>query len=84
MLSMFIKMSVLFEQRHLLKDYGEQKNHLKRMCTGDYIFNLDADELPNKSLITNIKPLKKVFGYLVDQHQHGWSQPVPLVHGYGY
>ena len=46
-----------FEQRHLLNDYGEQKNYLKRMCAGDYIFNLDADELPHKSLITNIKPI---------------------------
>ena len=46
-----------FEQRHLLKDYAGQKNYLKNMCTGDYIFNLDADELPHKSLITNIKPI---------------------------
>jgi glycosyltransferase involved in cell wall biosynthesis len=48
---------IKFEQRHLLNDYGEQKNYLKRMCAGDYIFNLDADELPHKSLITNIKPI---------------------------
>jgi glycosyltransferase involved in cell wall biosynthesis len=48
---------IKFEQRHLLNDYGEQKNYLKRMCSGDYIFNLDADELPHKSLITNIKPI---------------------------
>ena len=48
---------IKFEQRHLLNDYGEQKNYLKRMCRGDYIFNLDADELPHKSLITNIKPI---------------------------
>ncbi len=46
---------IKFEQRHLLKDYAGQKNHLKNMCSGDYIFNLDADELPNKWLITNIK-----------------------------
>jgi len=46
-----------YEQRHLLKDYGGQKNHLKNMCTGDYIFNLDADELPNKWLMKNIKPI---------------------------
>ena len=25
------------------------------MCSGDYIFNLDADELPNKNLMSNIK-----------------------------
>jgi glycosyltransferase involved in cell wall biosynthesis len=39
--------NIKFEQRHLLKDYAGQKNHLKNMCSGDYIFNLDADELPN-------------------------------------
>ena len=46
-----------FEQRHLLKDYSGQKNHLKNMCTGDYIFNLDADELPNEWLVENIKSI---------------------------
>ena len=25
------------------------------MCSGDYIFNIDADEIPNKYLINNIK-----------------------------
>ena len=35
----------------------EKKNYLKRISTGDYIFNLDGDELPHKSLITNIKPI---------------------------
>ena len=48
---------IKFEQQHLLKDYAGQKNHLKNMCTGDYIFNLDADELPNKWLMKNIKPI---------------------------
>ena len=46
---------IVYEQRHLLKDYAGQKNYLKNMCSGDYIFNLDADELPNKWLIENIK-----------------------------
>ena len=49
--------NIIYEQRHLLKDYGGQKNHLKNMCTGDYIFNLDADEIPHKSLIKNIKTI---------------------------
>jgi len=48
---------IKYEQRHLLKDYGEQKNYLTRMCKNDYIVNIDADELPHKSLITNIKPI---------------------------
>ena len=47
--------NITFEQRHLLKEYAGQKNQLKNMCTGDYIFNLDADELPNKWLMKNIK-----------------------------
>ena len=51
---------IKFEQRHLLKDYGGQKNHLKNMCIGDYIFNLDADELPNKWLMKNIKDILEV------------------------
>ena len=48
---------IKFEQRYLLKDYAGQKNYLNRMCKGDYIFNIDADELPNKKLIKNIKTI---------------------------
>jgi len=48
---------IKFEQRHLLKDYAGQKNYLTRMCEGDYIINIDADELPNKHLIKNIKQI---------------------------
>ena len=33
------------DTRHLAGDYGSQKNYLKGMCTGDYSFNLDADEI---------------------------------------
>ena len=46
---------IKFEQRHLYKDYAGQKNHLTRMCKGSYIINIDADELPNKWLMKNIK-----------------------------
>ena len=48
---------IKFEQRHLLKDYAGQKNHLTRMCKGSYIINIDADELPNKWLMKNIKTI---------------------------
>ena len=44
-----------FEQRNLLKDYAGQKNYLTGMCKGDYIINIDADEIPHKFLIENIK-----------------------------
>ena len=48
---------IKFEQRHLHKDYAGQKNHLTRMCKGEYIINIDADELPNKKLMKNIKSI---------------------------
>jgi|TARA_R110000824_G_scaffold111106_2_gene259371 glycosyltransferase involved in cell wall biosynthesis len=48
---------ITFEQRHLLKDYAGQKNYLTRMCKGSYIVNIDADELPHKQLMKNIKPI---------------------------
>ena len=48
---------IKFEQRHLMKDYAGQKNHLTHMCKGDYIVNIDADEIPNKTLMSNIKPI---------------------------
>ena len=49
--------NIKYEQRKLLGDFASQKNYLKNMCTGDYIFNLDADELPNSILVENIKPI---------------------------
>ena len=51
---------ITFEQRHLLKDYAGQKNHLTRMCSGDYIFNIDADEIPHEQLITNINKRMRI------------------------
>ena len=33
---------IKFEQRHLMRDFAVQKNHLKDMCTGNYIFNLET------------------------------------------
>ncbi len=48
---------IKFDQRGLMKDYGSQKNYLTRMCSGDYIVNIDADELPNKWLMKNLKSI---------------------------
>ena len=50
---------IKFKQRHLLKDFAGQKNYLRRMCSKDYIFNLDADELPKLHLVRNIKEILK-------------------------
>jgi hypothetical protein len=32
-------------------DFSEWKNELNRMCKGDFIFNIDADEIPDEHLI---------------------------------
>ena len=34
--------------------YAEHKNYLTKLCSGDYIFQIDADEIPNKTLIDNL------------------------------
>jgi hypothetical protein len=34
--------------------FADWKNKLKDYCEGDYIFQIDADELPNKALIDNL------------------------------
>mgnify|MGYP003137265493 CR=1 FL=1 len=55
---------IRYEQRHLLKDYAGQKNYLTRMCKGEYIVNIDADEIPSKWLIQNIKSI-------LEENSHG-------------
>jgi glycosyltransferase involved in cell wall biosynthesis len=39
------------------KDFSKFKNHLNSLCSGDYIFNIDADETPSETLIDNIHKL---------------------------
>ena len=41
-------------------DFSSFKNNLKEHCTGHWIFQIDADELPHESLIKNIKELLKL------------------------
>jgi glycosyltransferase involved in cell wall biosynthesis len=41
-------------KRFLSNDYSAQKNFMTEKCTGDYIFNLDSDELPPEYLLENI------------------------------
>ena len=51
---------IKFEQRHLMGDYAGQKNYLNGMCEGDYIFNIDADEIPHKRIMNNLKPILEI------------------------
>lgn len=36
------------------KDFAEWKNKLKNLCYGEYIFFLDADEIPSETLLSNL------------------------------
>ena len=40
--------------------FSNFKNNLKEHCTGDWVFQIDADELPHESLIVNLKELLKL------------------------
>ena len=40
--------------------FSNFKNNLKDHCSGDWIFQIDADELPHESLIINLKELLKL------------------------
>lgn len=37
--------------REFQNDFAEWKNYLTSLCVGDFIFNIDADELPHTKLI---------------------------------
>jgi glycosyltransferase involved in cell wall biosynthesis len=41
-------------------DFATFKNQLIELASGDYLFQIDADEIPNQFLIENIKPVLKI------------------------
>jgi hypothetical protein len=45
--------------KKLLDDFASHKNLFFQFCGGDYIFNIDADELPSVPLLKNIKKIVK-------------------------
>ena len=38
----------------LKKDFAQQKNYLTRMCTGDWVFLIDADEYPDDYIFNGL------------------------------
>ena len=38
----------------LNKDFAQQKNYLTKMCTGDWVFLIDADEYPDEYLVQSL------------------------------
>lgn len=46
---------VVVNERLFCGDFSAHRNHHATLCTGDYIFVLDADEIPQEDLVKNIK-----------------------------
>ena len=56
LLSIESKLGVLMRSQ-FNNDFAEWKNRLSAGCWGDYIFNIDADEMPSLHLIDNLPSL---------------------------
>jgi glycosyltransferase involved in cell wall biosynthesis len=73
----------------LNKDFATFKNNLKKNCSGDYIFQIDADEIPTEYLMKNLKtilesnnvdivfvPRVNTVNGLTEAHINGWGWKV--------
>ena len=51
------KSSINFQQKKLQNDYGVHKNYGIGLCKGEWVFQIDSDELPTDVLLENIDVL---------------------------
>lgn len=71
------------------QNFLENKNYLGSKCKGDYIFQIDADEIPNEFLVKNLKtilnsntvdmlvvPRKNIVKGLTQEHIDKWRWQV--------
>lgn len=42
------------------KDFSKLKNYTKEHCSGDYIFHIDADEIPNETLLKQLPQILEI------------------------
>ena len=45
---------------HFRKDFSALKNYTKEQCSGDYIFHIDADEIPNEILLKQLPEILEI------------------------
>lgn len=50
-------LNIRFEEHTLHNDFSVHKNFMNKQCSGDWIVNIDADEIPSEFLMKNIKSL---------------------------
>ena len=46
--------NVIYKAATFKHHFADWKNQLTEMCSGDYIFQIDADEIPNENLINQL------------------------------
>ena len=69
--------SIILHKKPFKGDFAEHKNALNKYCTGDWIFQLDADEYPDDYLM-------KSFRYIIDTNpdvQAFWVPRINTVQG---
>ena len=45
---------------HFKKDFSALKNFTKEQCSGDFIFSIDADEIPNETLLKQLPQILEI------------------------
>jgi len=50
---------IILKESEFKGHFADWKNQLMDLCSGDYIFQIDADELPNKYLIESLPEILK-------------------------
>lgn len=54
-LNSFVRENYSFHPFNFQQNFLENKNYMNSKCSGDYIFQIDADEIPEEFLLENLK-----------------------------
>ena len=68
--------NLLMTQFVFEKDFAKLKNYTKSKCSGDYIFHIDADEIPNETLIKQLPQILEI-----NDVELVWIPRINLVNG---
>ena len=61
---------------HFRKDFSALKNYTKEHCSGDYVFHIDADEIPNETLIKQLPTILEI-----NEAELVWVPRINIVNG---
>jgi hypothetical protein len=68
--------NLLMTQFLFEKDFAKLKNYTKSKCSGDYVFHIDADEIPNETLIKQLPQILEI-----NDVELVWVPRINLVNG---